>query len=338
MNVTVVLIGILGIYFGSSWVVRGASRLAQSFGVSQLFIGLTLVTLITSGPELLIGLNAANADAGGIVMGTVVGSNIVNIGLILGMSVLIGGRIAISSTVVRRGIPVMVAVAVLLYILLLLGEVTPTIGAGLIVAFFAVLSFLLWQMRRDTVLRQLITAELEAVKVVNFNANDALLEDDPKLLRESHRKAYVNRTFEMARLIAGIIVLLVGADYIVKGALNMVDQLDANEITVGVTFVALATSLPEFIAIPLAAARKQPDVALGNIIGAGIFNLLFVVGIASIIEPIYFDPRLLRFEYPAMIGFMLLLFPFLFDRVFSWAESALMVSLYALFVVMAFVI
>ena len=331
MNLTVVAIGILALYLGGNWFVDGASRLAMSFGVPQLIVGLTVVTIVTSTPELLIGITAASRDAGGIVMGVVTGSNIANIGLMLGISGLIARRMRISSKLVRRGIPIMLGVGVITYAFMFLRVITPVVGVIFIIGYIAFNIFMLRTVRRDSVIQKLATTTQDIPRLTLRDTQDILIVDEPHLLADE--EININRLFEIVRLTLGIIVLLIGADYIVRGTLDIAGQLGANEVVLGATLVALATSIPELFTVIIATNRKQPDVVLGAVIGSSVTNLLLVVGIASFIEPVTFDVHLLRFEYPVMIVLMLSLIPIAVDRRLVWYESLFYLLAYIAFFV-----
>lgn len=329
MNLTVVAIGILGLYIGGNWLVQGSTRLARWFGVSQLIAGLTVVSLVTSIPELLVAINAANRDAGGLVLGSITGSNIANIGLILGLTGLFSGQMAIASGLVRRGIPLMIAIAVAIYIILFFGNVGYLLGSGFVIGFIAFYMLIVGLLRRDAAIQTLNTQEMQALRPID--TQDMLLMDDAKLIESD--QPTINPRFELLRLITGGILLVVGADYIVRGALNIADQLGANPVILGATLIALVTSLPELVAITFAARNNQPDVAFGNLIGSGVANLLLVLGAASIVAPLSFDPRLLRYEYPVMLVFMGMLLLVAWDRTLTWKESGLYVLGYIAFFV-----
>jgi cation:H+ antiporter len=326
MNITVILIGILGITLGGGWLVDGISRLARAFGISQLVAGLTVVTIVTAGPELLISVNAASRDAAGLVLGTVAGANIANIGLVLGLGGLVAGGLPIATGVVRRAAPVLLVVAAAVYGLLWLGEMSQVMGFGLIAAFIVFYVGMLVVLRHDATVAQIATAEMQ--QAVPLQTDDRLLLDDPHLLNGGVR---VNRLWAFVQFVAGIIVLLTGVNYIVEGALEMVTQLDANEVAVGATLVALATSLPELVAVMMAVSRRQPDVALGNIIGSSVANLMLVIGVAAVVQPLWIARRALMFEFPVMLGLMLLLVLVVIDRKLSVWESLLYVVAYAAF-------
>ncbi|MFZ4813835.1 MAG: sodium:calcium antiporter [Phototrophicaceae bacterium] len=332
MNLTVVLIGLIGLYLGTNWVVDGASRLARSFGVSELATGLVLVTLITASPELLIGINAALNGADGLIFGAVAGSTITNIGLVLGLGGLAAGGLKISTTLVRRGVPVMFGIGVIVYAVLWLIPLSRALGVVFILAYIGFVVFMIWQIRRDDGLHEL--ARQQALEGT-VNPADRLLATPSDSLPQHER---INRVFEGFRLVAGIVFLLFGADAIVTSGANITAQLGASAVVVGVTLVAVATALPELVAVMAASDRRLPDVALGNVIGSSVANVLLVLGVAALVNPLTVDPRILRYEFPVMLGFMALMLLIVADRKLTVWESAFYLVLYVAFFVGIFLV
>jgi len=328
MNITVVLFAVLGMYISGNWLITSVSRLARSFKISQLVIGLTVVTLVTSIPELTIAINAATENAAGITLGTVAGSNIINLSLIMGISGILAGGMRIATGLVRRGIPVMISVAVVVYILLWIDRFSRPMGVVLLVTFLFLNIIVVYILRRDAAIRRLQTSEMD--KFAPFRTQDMLLQDDSSASAEPRQR--ISRPAEIIRLILGILLLLLCANALVQNSLILRDQLDVNEVAVGSTVIALAASLPEMIAVIIAVHRKQSEVALGNIIGSSTANLLLVLGVATTIQPLWIDPRARLYEFPVMLLLMFLLIPVAMDnRLRVWEATVGIIAYVAFF-------
>lgn len=250
--------------------VRGAVSSAKALGVSPLLIGLTLVGFGTSTPELVTSVTAALEGSPGIAVGNVVGSNIANILLILGVAAII-----YPMTVDPKGFKrdaVMVSVAALACLAVVLhGRMTMPIGLAFIAALIAYIVFVYIQEKR---------APDEAALVAEHRAEDAPKGPHSILLA-------------VAMAVAGIAVTIFGARFLVDGAITVAKSLNISDTIIGLTIVAVGTSMPELVTSVMAALRKHSDVAYGNIIGSNIFNVLFILGTTSLIKPI---------EIPAQIG------------------------------------
>ncbi|MEM6281526.1 MAG: hypothetical protein AAF787_04975 [Chloroflexota bacterium] len=332
MNITVVLFAILGMYISGNWLISSISKLARSFRISQLVAGLTIVTLVTSVPELTIAINAAAEGASGITLGTVAGSNIVNLSLIIGISGLLAGGMRIATGLVRRGIPVMIGIAVVVYVLLWVDQFSRPMGVVMLIVFLSLNIAGVYFLRRDAAIRQLTTTEMKTL--APFRTQDLLLIDDNALLPGE----MVNRPWQITRMVLAVLLLLVCANALVQNALIFRDQLGANEVAVGSTVIALAASLPEMVAVIVAVNRKQSEVALGNIVGSSIANLLLVLGIATTITPVVVDPRARLYEFPVMLVLMLLLIPVALDNRLRVWEAAGGLLAYAAFFAGVFVL
>ncbi len=290
MNMLYVVGGLLGLFYGGHWLVKGAARLASSFDVSPLMIGLTVVAFGTSMPELLVSINAASEGSGEIALGNVIGSNVANVALILGLTGLFFPFV-VDTRLARRELPVMIVVSLAVMALALDGGLSRLDGllmAGGMVAFTAV------SYRWATQEKRALQAE-----ILEFDEAENLIETDP-----------TNRGKDAMILVLGLVVLIIGADFLVRGAVTMAREVGVSELVIGITLVALGTSLPELSASLIAGMRGENDIAVGNVIGSNITNLLAILGLTSVIQPLRVDAALIRFEFPVMIGFALLLWPF----------------------------
>ncbi|MDX1571949.1 MAG: calcium/sodium antiporter [Xanthomonadales bacterium] len=254
------LAGSLGLYLGGEWLVSGGSRLSLRFGVSPLIIGLTVVALGTSSPELAVSLRAALGGSSEIALGNVVGSNICNIALILGLAAVVR-PITIQSRLIRHDVPIMLACCALIPILLVNGKVGRLDGVVLALSLIGYIGFNLWDARMES-------------REVQDEYRDALSRRPPKLV------------LSIVLIVAGLFALTYGARYFVDGAVSLGKALGFSESFIALTVVALGTSLPELAASVIASARGQGDIAVGNVVGSNIFNVLAVLGLTAIVTPI----------------------------------------------------
>lgn len=315
-NVLLVAIGLTGLFFGGDWLVLGASRLARSLGVSGLIVGLTVVAFGTSSPELLVSVQAALDGSSDISVGNVVGSNISNIGLILGTTALVF-PVTVRATLIRREIPIMIGITLLTTALAFINaDIGRVDGVILLVSLVAFISLMYWLSQHDD-------NEKPAVVEANESKDEANLTGKQRLI-------------ELGRLIAGLVVLVVGARLTVDGAVEIARAMNVSELAIGISLIAIGTSLPELATSVIAALRKQNDIAIGNIVGSNIFNLLLILGTTAIIRPIEVNQRVLEFDLLVMLGFSFGLIPLTWTggRISRW-EATILVLAYAVFIVLA---
>ena len=311
LNILYVIIGLVGLFFGGNWLVQGASRLAASLGIPALVIGLTVVAFGTSTPELLVSLDAARKGVPEIAIGNVVGSNIANIGLILGLAGVIAA-LPIQISLLRREIPITIAASIAVFVMALDGSINQLEGALL---FGGLIVFLVVVIR--AALRERVTARDEAeLEVVEGITGE------------------IRRPVEIGRVLVGLVVLLVGANLLVDGAVNIARTLGVPEVVIGLTLVAVGTSLPELVTSIVAALNKERDILFGNVIGSNIFNLLAILAITAIVQPVPVPPGVIAVELPIMIVFAALLLPFAIHQkiLFRW-EAAIFLIGYLGFVI-----
>lgn len=260
MDILLIVAGFAGLIFGGELLVRGAVSLAQTFRVSPLVIGLTLVGFGTSTPELVTSLQAAFVGSPGIAVGNVVGSNIANILLILGLTALLR-PIAVNSQVLQRDGTVMLLATFICLAVVLSGVLSRLAGIGCLTALALYLVGTLWLERRRS------AAEIQ--------------DDLPSL------EGILSKPWAAAALLAiGLIITIVAARLLVIGAISLATDIGMSETVIGLTVVAVGTSLPELITSLVAARRGQSDMALGNIIGSNIFNVLGILGATALVHPI----------------------------------------------------
>lgn len=303
LSLVLIVVGLIGLYFGGDLLVRGASRIATTLGLSPLAIGLTVVAVGTSAPELLVNSLAAFRGANGMALGNIIGSNVANIGLILGITGLVAA-ITVQSSVVKRDIPIMIGATLLVAITTANGKIGRIEGAIMVLAFIAYTVYTYRQAHSGS----------EGVPV-----DDDI---DP---------ATIKRGAEIIRFVAGVGLLAVGAQLLVVGAEDIAHTLGISDLVIGITIVAFGTSLPELTSSITAAREGKTELALGNVVGSNIANLLLVLGLTTLIAPITVEPGQMRFGFISALVFSLFLFPLARDRVFSRRESALLLVAYLIF-------
>jgi cation:H+ antiporter len=286
-NLLLLALGVGALYFGAEWLVRGASRLASALGVSPIVVGLTVVSLGTSAPELVVSLLAALDGNPDLAMGNVLGSNLANIGLILGLTALIN-PLEVAGRVVVREIPIMLFVTLLLFPLAWDGTLDRADGA--------ILSILL-------VLYLLFINKAAGTEVPEVR------DDFAELAHEAARPDRRRWLVDMALITAGISGLVLGGTAIVQAAEYLARAAGIPDMVVGLTVVALGTSLPELATSVVAALRREADIAVGNIIGSNIFNIGAILGITSLVQPIRVADGVLGKELLAVLLLSLAVWP-----------------------------
>lgn len=291
------------LFFGAEGLVRGSSSLALRAGLSRLMVGLTIVAFGTSSPELVVSVKAALSQQGDISVGNVVGSNSFNIGIILGITALLC-PIPVHRQIIRFDAPIALGVAFLLLILLhddSLGRLE-----GLLLFIGIVLYTIM----------NIVLARREA-------ANTGDTHED--LAPAGSSKKWI---FDIALILGGLVVLVLGSRLLVDHSIKLAEAFGVSEALIGLTIVAAGTSMPELATSVVAAFRRQPDIAIGNIVGSNVFNILGILGLASIISPIE-APGIAWLDYSMMIVFTALLIPLLYTgRLLHRIEGIALLALY----------
>ncbi len=272
--------GLVLLFAGGESLVRGAVGLSRRFGISELAIGLTVVGFGTSMPELLVSVDAAFSGSPGIALGNVIGSNTANILLILGLSALITPVMGWTNTI-RRDVAVMCGVALLALALGLTGSIGRIQGAMMVAALVV---YLVWTFR--------------------MSRNDPQAAEH---VAETHSVLWL-----VAFLIGGLAALFGGASLLVDGATSIARNLGVPEAIIGLTIVAVGTSLPELATSLVAAYRGNSAVAIGNVVGSNVFNILGILGLTTVIAPMAVDPSMARFDIPFMVAMSFVLAGLLF--------------------------
>lgn len=314
MDIAFFIGGLVLLVLGGDLLVRGAVALAERLGVSPVLIAIVLVGFGTSTPELVISVQASLGGSPGIAMGNIVGSNIANILLMLGIATIIA-PVAVGVRSLRRDGLVMLAVAVAFQVIALFVPLSRPVGF----AMLAALALYMW-LAYSTERRAMAVATAAAAKA------RAAEEVDPAL-KPGKAPGFVVAT---AMAIGGLALVILGGDVLVDAATNIARSFSISETVIGLTIVAVGTSTPELVTSIVAALRRQGDVAFGNIMGSNIYNILGIGGATGAIAPLSVPQSIATFDAPVMVAVSLLLV------VFAWTglrlnriEGAIMVLLYA---------
>ena len=301
------IIGLAALYIGADLLIRGASRLARDLGVNALVIGLTVVAMGTSMPELLVGVVASVRDSGDIAIGNVVGSNIANIALILGIGAMIR-PIRVQMRLLVREVPLMILATMAFYVLALDQSLQRWDGAILLVGFVAYTLYLLKGARLEPP-----AIEVEYQKFVPSGGT-----------LSSH----------ILLTVLGLGTLLGGAQMVVSGASEAARFLGISELAVGLTVVAIGTSLPELATAIAASVQDEGDILVGNVVGSNVFNVLAVLGTSSLARPLDVAQSVIFVEAPVMIVVSILLLPFVWSTLrVTRSEGVILVAAYVAFVI-----
>jgi cation:H+ antiporter len=309
MTVLFFVLGIAALVLGAEMLVRGASRLALAFGISPLVVGLTVVALGTSSPELAVSVRSALAGQADLAVGNVVGSNIFNVLLILGVSAAIT-PLLVNQQLIRQEVPVMIGASVLFWGLAANG----TLGRGeavfLLLLFVAYTGFVIVQSRRE---QAAIRAEYDEAFAVPSGWDR-------------------HWAVQVLLVVAGLVLLVLGARWLVDAAVAFARYLGVSELVIGLTVVAAGTSLPEVATSILAAVRGERDIAVGNAVGSNILNILGVLGAAGVASPqgLAIAPAVLAFDLPVMVAVAVACLPVFFTgrEIARW-EGVLFLAYYA---------
>ena len=266
-TIALLIAGLVALVGGAEFLVRGAARLAARTGMSSVVIGLTVVAFGTSAPELAVSVGDAlrgGDEAGAIAIGNVVGSNIANVLLVLGLAAAVGGSLFVAQRIVRLDVPIMIGASVLVLVFVLNEKLERIEG---LVLLSALAVYLTWT---------LIAATRGSSPDIVTEYDEAL---DPKALAEASVLA------DIGYLLLGLILLVFGSQALVNSASDIATDLGVSDLVIGLTVVAIGTSLPEVATSVLAAMRGQRDLAVGNAIGSNLFNLLAVLGVTAVVSP-----------------------------------------------------
>ena len=295
--------GLVLLYFGADWLVQGAITLALHLGLSPLIVGLTVVALGTSVPEALVSVQAAIGHQGGIAVGNVVGSNILNIALILGLSALIS-PLKVDSHLVKADVPLLAGATFMLVVLLEDFHISRMEGAFLLLCISGY-----------------VTGNIMTVKRTSPEENKIDGMDVPENPSNTMWR-------DIGLLIVGIITLGFGANFLVTGAVDLARIWGLSEALIGLTIVSIGTGTPELATAMMAAYRKSPDLAIGNAVGSNLFNIMFVLGLAGLVAPLD-ATGIQTSDLYVMLAVTLLLLPTVWTgRVLDRKEGFLFLAIY----------
>lgn len=302
--------GLFALIGGAEWLVRGASALAGRLGMTPLVIGLTVVAFGTSAPELAISLHSGLAGEDALLLGNVIGSNIFNVLFILGISAIVYPLI-VSKNLIKLDVPLMIGASVLLYFFAWNGVISRIEGGVLFVSLLAYISFLIFDTRKQHKVQS----------------------------KEENSRAEVPSRYwlwEVAFILAGFILLVIGARWLVGGAVTFAEYLGVSSLVIGLTIVAVGTSLPEIATSVLASLKGERDLAVGNIVGSNLFNIMCIIGLTAIALPggIVVQPGVVGFDIPVMIAASMVCLPiFITGSLVSRWEGIFFLGYYIAFTV-----
>jgi len=306
LSITFIIVALILLYFGASWLVKGSSALALKAGVSPLVAGLTVVAFGTSSPEMVVGINTAIAGHGNIAVGNVIGSNIFNICIILGISAIVA-PLRIKMQLLKIDIPVLIITTIAFMIFFHDRQISRLEGSILLsgIVLYTILNIAL--------------ARREKTKEI--------IDEFDKSIPKSNMKWY----YSAGMVVIGVGVLVAGSELLVKGAVEVARILGVGETIISLTIIAAGTSMPELASSIVATLKKEYDIAIGNIIGSNIFNILGIIGISSVIRPLS-ALAISNIDLYIMLGVTLLLLPFFRTKyTLTRDEGIFMVILYLIY-------
>ncbi len=289
----VLIIGLILLYAGSELLVRGAASTAMLFAVRPVMIGLTIVAFATSAPELLVSLVASVKGSGDISVGNILGSNVINIALVLGISALIK-PIEINREITKFEIPYMVFASLVFWILCLDGTIGYKDGLLLI--------------------SMLIVFLIYGIKNAKDNGGNKKNNQDKNGQAVDRKSKLKSILLNTAMLLTGLAGLAKGADMVVNSAIHIATGIGLSQAFIGISVVALGTSLPELAASAVAASKGESDISIGNIVGSNLFNICLVMGMVGLLSPMKIDKNLLDFEFPLMFLISVIMLAIAFFR------------------------
>lgn len=317
MSVTTILVLLAGfalLLLGAEWLVRGASSIATRLGIAPIVIGLTVVAFGTSAPEFAVSIGASLAGNADVSLGNVVGSNVANILLILGVSAVFGG-LSIEQRLIRIDIPLLSVVSILALVIGLNGNFGRIEG---VVFFVGLLVYVAWLIRN---------ARRESKTVEAEYASEVASLEGPVV-----RSPFI---IQLLLVVAGLVLLVVGAQLLVGSATDIATALGVSDLVIGLTVIAVGTSLPELATSVLAAIRGQRDIAVGNVVGSNLFNLLGVLGASAALSKngVSVADAALRLDLPVMIAATIVLIPICWNgfHIKRW-EGILLAAFYFAYV------
>lgn len=308
MIVFMMFLGLAILILGAELLVRGASRLGTAIGISPLVVGLTIVAFGTSSPEMAVSVKAALTNHPDLIIGTNIGSTIFNILFILGLCALIAPPLVVSQQLVWYEVPIMISAHLILLIMCLDGKIDRLDALILFSGLIAYILFAIYKGRKET---EAVTIEYKTA----FKPN--MPEKNIRLISK-----------QLVLILTGLVFCVLGANWLLDGAVILARVLGVSELIIGMTLVAASTSFPEVATSVVATIRGQKDIAIGNVVGSCIFNILGIVGMAGLVAPdgISIAPSVTRFDLPVAIAACVACLPIFFTghKISRWEGSLFM--------------
>lgn len=317
LEVVIFVAGLVVLYFGAEWLVRGSSSIALRMGITPIIVGCTVVAFGTSAPELVVSLAAVVTESDDISVGNIVGSNVANLALILGAAGIIR-PIEVHSSVIKREYPIMLIASIALVFLAYDGVLSRIDGFLLLCGMGAYLGYMLGLARESMNDDSASVEGLEDIEDIDPDRS--------------------NSTKDGLRVVFGMIGLTVGAHFMVSSAITIATEFGISQLVIGITIVAIGTSLPELATSVVAAIRDESDISVGNVVGSNVFNVLLVLGTVAAIAGIVVGELAIEYDLFIMLGITLLIWPIMWtgNRI-GRLEGGLMLIGYFTYMIWLFV-
>ena len=300
INAVLTIVGLVILCFGANWLVSGGVTIAKKLRISQMIIGLTIVAYGTSTPELAASMAAAVGSHTDLILGNVVGSNISNIGMVIGVCAVVS-PLVVKRTTTRKEIPIMIGVSLLLIAISVDGEISQYDGIMLVVGLIAFTAYTLSRAKKER----------------NEEAEDS-----------ATTKTSIPRA--VALIVIGAALLYFGGFLTVENAISIAENIGISETVIGITIIAIGTSLPELVTSVIAIRKGHTDIGIGTIVGSNIYNILMILGISSVITGIAVVPGIFT-DYLIMVGFSIVLIAFLRSGIIPKPAGIGLVIAYAVY-------
>ena len=300
INAVLTIVGLVILCFGANWLVSGGVTIAKKLRISQMIIGLTIVAYGTSTPELAASMAAAVGSHTDLILGNIVGSNISNIGMVIGVCAVVSPLVVKRATT-RKEIPIMIGVSLLLIAISVDGEISQYDGVMLVVGLIAFTAYTLSRAKKER----------------NEEAEDS-----------ATTKTSIPRA--VALIVAGAALLYFGGFLTVENAISIAENIGISETVIGITIIAIGTSLPELVTSVIAIRKGHTDIGIGTIVGSNIYNILMILGISSVITGIAVVPGIFT-DYLIMVGFSIVLIAFLRSGIIPKPAGIGLVIAYAVY-------
>ena len=318
------VVGISGVYFGAEWLVKGSSKLSRDLGIKPIVIGLTVVAFGTSSPELAVSLTASIKGSNDIAIGNIIGSNIANIGLILGVAAIVL-PLKVEKVIMRRELPLMIGISAGLYIMAIDRKIGFVDG---LLLFTGIILFIGYQIYHTLNSKKESRNSTASNPVSKTGTPESTTEES-----QTRRHLLSNIIY----IVIGLACLLVGSHVLVKSAIFIAGSFGISEMVIGMTVVAFGTSVPEMATSVVSVLKKESDICVGNVIGSNIFNILLVLGSVALVRPLNVERGTLFFEFPIMLLFSLALIPMIRGRLMvNRLAGVVLVSGYLAFIFLLF--